>query len=217
MSSPKCFNWLVVFLLDYENTKSACMPRVAWIIYWFAVLGDMVPITAHPKFATLAPAIVLRKWFHLVAILLFTPTTFLAPQLMALSYAIALCTLMFLECIRPQLPRSVRNFYLGFLDTDKDNPNCVCVSYLMLIGGCAFPLWLSICIGEERRLLKLWGVLALGIGDSFGAIVGSFWGRTKWGRGRKRSLEGSLAMLCGLGISCSFLGKHWFVLAVYAT
>lgn len=217
MSPPKCFNWLVVFLLDYENTKSARMPRVAWIIYWFAVLGVMVPMAAHPKFVTLAPAIVLRKWFHLVAILLFTPTTLLAPQLMTLSYAIALCTLMVLECVRPQLPRSVQNFYLGFLDTDKDNPNCVCVSHLTLIGGCAFPLWLSVCVGEESRLLKLWGVLVLGIGDSFGAIVGSFWGTTKWGRGRKRSLEGSLAMLCGLGICCSFLGKHWFVLAVYAT
>ena len=217
MPTPKCFSWLVGFLLDCENPSSACIPRVAWTVYWFVVVGMMAPISAHPKFATLAPAVVLRKWFHLVAILLFTPVTLLAPQLMGLSYAIALCVLMVLECLRPHFPRSLQDFYLTFLDTDKDKPGCVCVSHMSLIGGCAFPLWFSVCVGEESRLLKLWGVAVLGIGDSFGAIVGSFCGKTKWGRGRKRSLEGSLAMFLSLGTCCTFLGKNWLILAVFAT
>ena len=214
---PKCFNWLLAFLLDCENDTSACIPRMAWIVYWIVVLGIMVPISAHPKFASLAPTVVLRKWFHLVAILLFTPVTLLAPQLMTLSYAIALCALMVLECIRHQLPRSVQDFYLKLTDAEKDKPDCVILSHLTLIAGCAFPLWLSVCIGEESKLLKLWGVAALGIGDSFGAIVGSSWGRTKWGRGRKRSIEGSLAMFLSLGICCSFLGKHWLIVVAFAT
>ena len=214
---PKCFNWLLAFLLDCENATSACFPRIAWIVYWIVVVGIMVPISAHPKFATLAPTVVLRKWFHLVAILLFTPATLLAPQLMTLSYAIALCSLMVLECIRPQLPRTIQVFYLTLLDAEKDKPDCVILSHLTLIAGCAFPLWLSECIGEESKIMKLWGVAVLGVGDSFGAIVGSSWGRTKWGRGRKRSVEGSLAMLLSLGICCSFLGKHWIVTVAFAT
>lgn len=214
---PKCFNWLLVFLLSCENATSACLPRMAWIAYWILVVGIMIPISAHPKFASLAPTVVLRKWFHLVAILLFTPATLLAPQLMTLSYAIALCALMVLECIRPQLPRSIQVFYLTLLDAEKDKPDCVILSHLTLIAGCAFPLWLSVCIGVDSKLLKLWGVAALGVGDSFGAIVGSSWGRTKWGRGRKRSIEGSLAMLLSLGICCSFLGEHWLVIVVFAT
>lgn len=122
---PKCFNWLLAFLFDCENDTSACIPRMAWMVYWIVVVGIMVPISTHPKFASLATTVVLRKWFHLVAILLFTPVTLLAPQLMTPSYAIALCALMVFECIRTQLPRSVQAFYLKLMDTEKDKPHCV--------------------------------------------------------------------------------------------
>ena len=159
---PKCFNWLLVFLFDCENDTSACIPWMVWIVYWIVVVGIMVPISAHPKFANLAPTVVLRKWFHLVAILLFTPVTLLAPPLMTLSYAIALCALRVFECIRPQLPRSVQAFYLKLMDTEKDKPDCIILSHLTLMAGCAFLLWLSVCIGRRKQAFKTMGCGGVG-------------------------------------------------------
>lgn len=215
--APRCINWLLDFLLGYEIAASPGLPRVTWVLYWVATLIIMVPVSALPRFLKLAPTVVMRKWFHLMAIILFTPVTLLSPQLMMLSYAVALCGLMVVECIRPLLPKPIQDFYLGLSDTEKDKPGCVIISHMALISGCAFPFWLSGCIGEDSKLLKLWGVMALGVGDSFGAIVGSSWGKTKWGWGRTRSLEGSLAMVISLSICCSLLREPCLVAVVFAT
>jgi dolichol kinase len=215
LSNPKCFIWLLDFLRGSESDVAQNTPRVVWIVYWVIVLSIMMPLSTHPRFV--APNVVMRKWFHLIAILLFTPVTVYAPQLMTLSYAVALCGLMTVECLRAQLPKSIQGFYLSLSDSDKDNPDRVIVSHMALICGCAFPLWLAVCVKDDSKLLKLWGVIVLGVGDSVAAIVGSYWGRTKWGWNKKRSLEGSLAMLISLAICCAPFGDPWIAVVVVFT
>jgi dolichol kinase len=214
---PRCTNWLIFFLLENDNDDDlwSGVPRISWVVYWFAILLVLVPISTLTAFQELAPAVVTRKWFHFIALLLFTPVTLFSPSLMLLVYAIALCILMVVECVRSELPASVQQFYRTFVDHDKDNPNRVIISHMALVTGCAFPMWLSACTGRESKLLQLWGVMVLGVGDSFGAILGKSFGRTKWGG--NRSLEGSFAMLVSLAVCCSFFGEPWLVAVLFTT
>jgi dolichol kinase len=115
----------------------------------------------------------------------------------------------------------MNDFYIAFLD-EKDNKGgtSLIITHIALIFGCALPQWIDAATASHNRynnitngsvlsiLLPHIGVLVLGIGDAFGAIVGtSKFGRTKW-PGSKRTLEGSaamfLSMLLFVGIACCF-------------
>ena len=70
-----------------------------------------------------------RKYFHLVAIILFAPITWLDPDMMALSYAIAVALLIVMEMVRVWFftdntdgtaKSSWNQFYMVFLD-EKDS------------------------------------------------------------------------------------------------
>jgi dolichol kinase len=164
--------------------------------------------------------VVTHKWFHLVAILLFGPITWKFPQLMSLSYAIALCGLIVLETLRKDV-LLLQTFYLGFVDPTKDDTHGgIILSHMCLIVGCAAPLWISECCRSDddgtsinsnsnRNILLLlpqWGVLCLGVGDAMGAIVGKGFGRHQWGKNR-RTVEGSLAMWVSM---MAIIGTCWF-------
>jgi dolichol kinase len=216
LETPRSLNWLIEFLNQSEKVSLHPFPRSWWLLYWMLILLVMMPISLRPSFTHCSPHIT-RKWFHLVAICLFLPPTLHSPELMALCYAIAISFLLIIESTRSSFPEPVQEFYIRFLDKTKDNARCVIVSHLALISGCAFPLWLSLCIKGESNLMKLWGVIVLGIGDSAAAIVGSIWGCKSWGCKNKRTIEGSLAMFTTLGICCSLIGEPWVLAALLTT
>mmetsp|Transcript_10747 Transcript_10747/g.16486 ORF Transcript_10747/g.16486 Transcript_10747/m.16486 type:complete len:457 (-) Transcript_10747:1845-3215(-) len=211
VSKPACINWLICFLSEKEQY----VPRFYWIIYWIVILVATIPIATASWFKTFAPRVVTRKWFHLVAVLLFTPVTLLSPELMFLSYTIAICALLVIENVRNDMQTSFQDFYLSYLDYEKDKVDQVIISHVALIGGCAFPLWLSVCLGIESNVLRLWGVIVLGVGDSCAAIVGKLLGTRIWGR--NRSLEGSSAMLMSIIVCCCKSKEPWEVAAVLST
>jgi dolichol kinase len=177
--------------------------------------------------------VVTRKWFHLVAILLFGPITWKFPQLMSLSYAIALCGLIVLETLRADFA-ILQSFYLGFVDPTKDDTQGgIILLNMCLILGCAAPLWISKCCSNygitnsnnmETRtnllfLLPQWGVLSLGVGDAVGAIVGKGFGRHWWGKNQEM-LEGSLAMwvsIMAIGGWCWVGCDCWWTLVAATT
>jgi dolichol kinase len=205
---PRCLNWLTKFLEEYEEPIQdlglPVWPRFYWLLYWVAILSITIPLA--PKSDT--GTIITRKWFHLVAVLLFTPVTLAAPQLQSLSYAIALAVLMVMECVRRDLPW-LHEFYHCYLDNAKDMTgsmdDSVIVSHMGLIVGCAAPMWMSDCIHVAdnvpgRLLLQLWGVLSLGVGDAMAAVVGKYIGRLAWGQGR--TIEGSMAMFLSMSAIC---------------
>lgn len=162
--------------------------------------------------------VVRRKWFHLLAVVLFGPVTSMMPQLQSLSYAIALCIMAVAEELRRDIP-FLQSFYLHFVDPTKDNPALI-VSHVFLILGCAIPLWTAEWIYDDISMhhsLSQWGVLCLGIGDASGAVFGTFFGRHHWGQNR-RTIEGSLAMLLSIGIGAIALSpRNYVALAVAAT
>lgn len=205
---PQAATWLLQFLLETEkhpitNTFLPKWPRYLWLGYWAVIL--VLALVLSP---TTSSVVVLRKWFHFIAILLFLPVTLAAPQLMSLSYAIALCVLAVVEHLRALLPETVQEFYLRYLDPQKDVQHTVLVSHMALILGCAMPLWIHECIStttttttESSFLLPLFGILVLGVGDSLAALVGSTFGKRQW-LGTSRTLEGSAAMCLGMATCC---------------
>jgi len=193
---PRCLDWLFEFLLEREGGY----PRYFGLIYWLATFVVAFLPTRLVLESKGLSVVIRRKWFHAVAVVLFSPITIVFPQLMSLSYAIALCVLAVLEDLRPDLP-TLQSFYLSFLDPTKDNPELI-LSHVFLILGCGMPLWISEWTGDNESmefLLSQWGILCLGIGDAAGAVIGSWYGKRQWGQNR-RTIEGSLAMWISVSI-----------------
>eukprot|EP00526_Cylindrotheca_closterium_P011622 CAMPEP_0113645530 /NCGR_PEP_ID=MMETSP0017_2-20120614/24005_1 /TAXON_ID=2856 /ORGANISM="Cylindrotheca closterium" /LENGTH=485 /DNA_ID=CAMNT_0000557283 /DNA_START=33 /DNA_END=1487 /DNA_ORIENTATION=+ /assembly_acc=CAM_ASM_000147 len=194
---PRCLDWLVGFLVSPEGGY----PRYFGLIYWLVVFVVSFVPTRLVLETTDLSVVIRRKWFHAVAVILFSPVTQILPQLMSLSYAIALCVLAVLEDLRRDLP-ALQSFYLSFIDPTKDDPELI-VSHMFLILGCALPLWISEWVGDTgtaKLLLSQWGILSLGIGDAAGAVIGSWYGKHQWGQNR-RTIEGSLAMWTSVTIT----------------
>ena len=160
------------------------IPKASWLIYWLFVLILMTPIamsiskkhqrhqnekspkkqdTLFKSNTSKSSIVISRKFFHFVAIVLFTPSTIYAPSMMSLSYAIAICLLILLECIRLQhhhhhqytkskhtikkqttlewCMHNMNEFYASFLD-EKENKDQFILTHVGLVSGCALPLWL---------------------------------------------------------------------------
>jgi dolichol kinase len=195
------------------------VPRIAWLFYWIATMTVAIPLA--PSTGNINPVIA-RKWFHLVSIVLFLPTTVLAPQLQSLSYAIAICVLLIIESLRHDI-LWLNHFYMTYLDSNKDETHdATIISHIALIAGCAIPLWVAQYFSYYSDnaavmtdtlefpskfntlslLLGLWGVWVLGIGDAMGAMIGKHYGRIKWGYNH-RTIEGSVAMFVSLCVACA--------------
>ena len=216
---PSCLYWIWDFLMDHEAESG--VQRFYFLLYWVKVLvvSSLVALVASQRTtaATVTAVVVTRKWFHLIAILLFAPVTVFAPQLMVLSYAIALCVLVVLESIRNEVV-PIQTFFQNYLDLDnKDQSGTkVVISHMALIVGCALPLWIARVRNQQdsdgNNFVALWGIVILGVGDSMGAIVGTRYGKTKWGR--NRSIEGSLAVWISTALCCNLLTNHAHLLVV---
>ena len=174
------------------NGKEDKLERYWGIFYWIIVLA----LGSYPTFTLISlpsqnkPSVVVtRKWFHLIAILLFCPVTWRLPQLMSLSYAIAVCILVVFETLQADTPL-LQSFYMAFIDDRKDGSGKVIVSHIFLIIGCAAPLWLTEFVSSTTesspsslslRLVAEFGVLCIGVGDAMGAVICKSIGRYKWG------------------------------------
>ena len=250
--------WLSWFLSDVDTNMSASysmllalgtqqvyVPRYVWLIYWVVTLFLCGPIALYlaqilyysdnikkKKKLTVAA----RKFFHFVAVALFTPVTAYSPKLMYLAYAIATALLVLVEGLRlavqahttiefsrrdkynhytkkvPVPPSShkrrlgLNDFFETFYD-EKDQraqEGSFVVTHVALVIGCAAPLWINnVCSDLSLHatfIPPFIGIISLGIGDAFGAIIGTYFGKTRWPTSR-RTVEGSLAMLLTM-ITC---------------
>lgn len=178
---------LLTFFRETEEPSVAWLPlwpRYVWVVYWMVVIAVTVPLAT--KLPTKS-VVIRRKWFHLVALLLFAPVSCQAPMLQSLGYAVAMALLVVVELwVRPNVGY-VKTWYEPWLDLTKEKGDQIVVSHLSLIGGCALPLWLL-------PKYKLWGVWSLGIGDALAAVIGKTWGKRKW-PASQRTLEGSVGFL----------------------
>jgi len=225
---PLSLRWLIKFLIERENGYM----RLWGLLYWLIVLV----LTSFPTYLLSSeqsaptggnenrtrdkvPVVVTRKWFHLIAVLLFGPITWQFPQLMSLSYAIATCALIVLETLRNDAPL-LQSFYSTFLDDNKDHRDDVIISHIFLIVGCAAPLWINqVVFTRNHVLLTEFGIICVGVGDAMGAIVGKSIGKHHWGM-NCRTIEGSIAMwssMIVIGMFACMSMQEYFILFAATT
>ena len=231
---PRSIQWIIQFLSNEMRVEigGSAMNFQRYVIlgYWSLVIIASIPLTmklckwvesngASKKRRVVAA----RKFFHLVAVILFTPITGIDSDLMVLSYAIAITLLMILEIIRcysfvrdnsNDMSSSLNAFFTFFLD-EKDSlaaDGGLAITHITLIAGCAIPLWMSQILNVTddsswlMHLLPYVGVLVLGIGDSVGAIAGIKFGRHSWPGGSSRTLEGSFCMFVSMFVLLGLVG-----------
>jgi dolichol kinase len=203
------FKWLVDFIFDTKLT------RVGLIVYWLACLVVLVPLfavlTRHLQLRT----IIARKLFHLLVVVMFVPAYFVDAPMLALSYGVALSVFVLIECIRslalPPFGKSIALFMNAFIDHREGGRVILTHSYLLL--GCALPLWLAFTDTRsvDAALAANAGILALGIGDAMGAVIGSLIGKRRlFG---KKTIEGTAAIFVSIGVASTFFhdfhGRAW--------
>jgi dolichol kinase len=234
--------WLIDFLQKSESGvgvldwNESSFPRFYWLIYWCTILfvfGPISVIIARQLIQVQSAekrnrqTVIARKYFHVIAILLFAPPTLYAPQMMSLSYAIAASLLVLVERLRVITTKcggkekkiskkrfTVNNFFQAFFDEkDEGNRDGFVFTHIALIIGCAFPLWVSTLCDqskhgdryyEEMKSLPFLGIISIGVGDAMGAVIGSSFGKRKWPCSN-RTFEGSLAMLLSMYVSLCFI------------
>ena len=143
---------------------------------------------------------------------------------LVLAFGVALCIFIVIEYIRVYLPDmhpligNVSKFYANFIDS-RENPSQFLLSHIYLLVGIALPVWLDSVQNSYHHhhhhhhsistILPHLGWISIGIGDSMGAVMGTYIGKNKW-RGRSRTLEGSLSMLVSMIVSLT-LANSYFV------
>ncbi|KAK8319845.1 hypothetical protein V6Z12_A13G271300 [Gossypium hirsutum] len=127
--------------------------------------------------------ILLRKYYHLLAVSMFLPALIYQPKFLDLAFGAALAVFLVLEIIRVwriwPLGQLVHQFMSAF--TDHRDSDILIVSHFSLLLGCALPIWMSSGF-NDRPLIPFAGILSLGIGDTMASMVGHKYGVLRWSK-----------------------------------
>ncbi|GAM28688.1 hypothetical protein SAMD00019534_118640 [Acytostelium subglobosum LB1] len=155
------------------------------------------------------PNILLRKYFHVLAIVMFAPVIIVRPDLMSLSFGVAISALVLIELIKygrvPPLSQPLSTYMDAFLD-GRDS-GIVTLTHIYLLVGCSIPVFLTFFYDSGERstylhpLSAFSGLLTIGVGDSMASYVGIKYGKTKW-FSTSKSLEGTIGGI----VSCFIAG-----------
>jgi len=178
-------------------------------LYWAFILLVSIPLISHiakqPK--AVKSVTVLRKAFHLVAVLLFGPPLVRRSNFdfIAVAGVSAFCFMVLLEFLRvnlsfPKLSFALNGVLAPLLD-EKDRTAALVTSHIQLLLACVAPVWLnqsffpkSDFANSNRFLLS--GLLTVGIGDSAAAIAGIYVGKpTRLFFNPNKSLEGFVSFI----------------------
>ncbi|UZJ56783.1 hypothetical protein CBS101457_006103 [Exobasidium rhododendri] len=175
-----------------------------------------------------------RKFFHALAVLLFTPAIAYDPAFSHLAFSVAFSAFIMAEYIRYYavypFGAALHVFMSEFTDHKDSGP--VILSHFYLLTGCASIVWIEgVRSGSsgaaESPSHSIWnlrgmsstgqessqsnvdismfiGVLTLGIGDALASVVGRRYGKVHWPKSSK-TMEGSVAFVTSIFASALFL------------
>lgn len=154
------------------------------------------------------PLILVRKYFHLLAVVMFSPGYILEPNYLQLAFGVALAALIAIEYVRlfqlAILGPPFQAFFGAFSDERDSGP--LIMSHLYLLIGCALPVWLA-CAPPDAYFAGFSGILALGIGDTMASVFGVLFGRHTWPQ-TKKTYEGTVAGILSL-LAVAVLLAQW--------
>ncbi|OVA06975.1 hypothetical protein BVC80_1731g52 [Macleaya cordata] len=215
--------WIFNFVFE-EPLK-----RLALCVYWIGVICASVFRFYNISKSSKIERILLRKYYHLVAVLMFSPALIFQPNFLDLAFGAALAVFLVLEIIRVwkiwPLGKHVHQFMNAF--TDHRDSDLLIVSHFSLLLGCALPKWMSSGF-NDRPLAPFAGILSLGIGDTMASMVGHKYGVLRWSKTGKKTVEGTAAGITSVLAACSvllpllastgyILSQHWLSLVVAVT
>ena len=147
------------------------------IVYWCGVLAGGIWSAQWVKSRT--HTIIMRKWFHFVALFLFLPAYFLEPVFLQLALCMAQIVFVLAEGVRLSgiagVSPVINRFLCAFTDHRDNGP--IIISHFSLLLGMAMPIWIAPVVEKSASssdLLALSGMTGLGVGDSFAAIIGTW-------------------------------------------
>nr|XP_025641714.1 dolichol kinase EVAN isoform X2 [Arachis hypogaea] len=193
--------WVLSFVL------SDPFKRLSLCIYWVCVICLSVLYVYDISKNSRVERILLRKYYHLLAVLMFVPALILQ-----------------IWRIWP-LGQPIHQFMNAF--TDHRDSDFLIVSHFSLLLGCALPIWLSSGY-NDRPLAPFAGILSLGIGDTMASLIGHKYGVLRWSKTGKKTIEGTAAGITSVLASCWLLllllassgyifTQHWFSLLLSVT
>ncbi|KAL2938425.1 Dolichol kinase EVAN [Bienertia sinuspersici] len=182
------------------------LKRLSLCIYWAAVICVSVHRFYNISKSSKVERILLRKYYHLMAVSMFVPALVLQPKFLNLAFGAALAAFLVLEIIRVwriwPLGEMIHHFMNAF--TDHRDSDLLIVSHFSLLLGCALPIWISSGF-NDRPLAPFAGILSLGIGDTMASMVGHKYGVLRWSKTGKKTIEGTAAGITSVMAACSFL------------
>ncbi|RVX20362.1 Dolichol kinase EVAN [Vitis vinifera] len=158
---------LVGYLEIFKFVFSEPLKRLSLCIYWVGVIYASILRFYNISKNSKVERILLRKYYHLMAVSMFLPAVIFQPKFLDLAFGAALAAFLTLEIIRVwriwPLGQLVHQFMNAF--TDHRDSNLLVVSHFSLLLGCALPIWMSSGY-NDRPLAPFAGILSLGIGDT---------------------------------------------------
>ncbi|CCI46237.1 unnamed protein product [Albugo candida] len=206
LSTWNPFQWLVSFLHSFRL-----------IVLFFWILSLILCLPLFQWIAVKIRQIIARKLFHGLVVVMFFPVALMDTQMLCLSYSIAITLFILTECVRVVSIQKlgatqITAFMSIFVDHREAGSIVLTHTYLLL--GCALPLWLSYDPMDSKNVQFVLpphaGILALGIGDAMGAVIGSLYGRPRACIGFK-SVEGTLAVFLSISLASIFILRLYAV------
>ncbi|XP_022752900.1 dolichol kinase EVAN-like isoform X3 [Durio zibethinus] len=192
--------WIFLFVF------SEPLKRLSLCIYWLGLIFASVLRFYNISKNSKIERILLRKYYHLLAVLMFLPALIYQPKFLDLAFGAALAVFLVLEIIRVwriwPLGKLVHQFMSAF--TDHRDSDLLIVSHFSLLLGCALPIWMSSGF-NDRPLTPFAGILSLGIGDTMASMVGHKYGVLRWSKTGKKTIEGTAAGITSVLAACSVL------------
>ncbi|KAK9144401.1 hypothetical protein Sjap_004304 [Stephania japonica] len=217
------------FLWVFNFVFTEPLKRLTLCMYWITVISASVlrfyNISKHSKIER----ILLRKYYHLVAVLMFSPALIFQPSFLDLAFGAALAVFLMLEVIRVwriwPFGKQIHQFMNAF--ADHRDSDLLIVSHFSLLLGCALPKWMCSEF-NDRPLAPFAGILSLGIGDTMASMVGHKYGVLRWSKTGKKTVEGTAAGITSVLVACSvllplvastgyILSQHWLSLVFAVT
>lgn len=184
------FSFKRILLLGY--CAVVCILFLLGSVYW----------TGLQKF----PQIIQRKFFHIMALLVFVPPVFIDCQWLCLAISGAIFVFLFIESLRlvrfPYVASLMESYVEDFID-ERDK-NELILTHLFLLMGCGLPVLITNENSVSAFYVRICGICVLCIGDAAASVVGVNYGKHKW-PGSKKSYEGTFGAFIGTWISMLFI------------
>ena len=190
--------------------------------YWLIVLGVSLPVIHYlsTRVKSNRAVILLRKGFHLVALLLFLPPILRQRQIDFIAIAGVSVLVESVRVVAPSkggLKTALTRIIQPLLDS-KDAHSTFVTSHMELLVAAIGPSWIEHAFAfPHDSLIQLSGLLTVGVGDSAAAIGGLLVRKPhRLPRGSK-SIEGLLSFVVSVQLAVVCISGHASVGTAVAT